>query len=500
MPSRGAGASAAAGHRAPTPSGAGRGRLPTRPPSRAPSAAPSSSKGAGWPGGGAPRGDLSPPRPSTAGRASAAFFQRDFKGPEKGKGASRWRHDRWEGPEGRPWDQGGRTKGKGGEKGKGGKAKGKRKYDATESEQNHPYAHLAFRTTAVHWVVGVLLTHRAVWLLDRGVERAADVVDSAAGATVAVIDAVSDGAVAVTGHAVDGIVTWGSVLAVLVVAQCLWQWHLKVRLRLAGFEPEANVFTAQQVWEVTRSARKVGALLDKVELDHKTPEGRVVLHVQGSEATPYVVELDSVKFLQGSPPGDVVLKCTCLDHLSRGPMCKHAGAACLYLRSHLAELQQLGLSGPPLAGETLAVADQRSAAIRRAESLRVVSRGPLQCFEGLAQLRQKALQLRDRVEPMVEAVRPRSTGRSVCTQTEEDPAATFLDAVGLQRYAEALLVGDQESITSVDVVAYSFDVVGLTEALAHLGPKVRILMDEGQCFGRTRRQLQAAQQMSSPSG
>ena len=59
------------------------------------------------------------------------------------------------------------------------------------------------------------------------------------------------------------------------------------------------------------------------------------------------------------------------------------------------------------------------------------------------------------------------------------------------------MLADAAIIESVDFVAYSFDVQGITEALAHLGSKVRILMDASVCVGRTRRQLQAAQQLAS---
>jgi hypothetical protein len=74
--------------------------------------------------------------------------------------------------------------------------------------------------------------------------------------------------------------------------------------------------------------------------------------------------------------------------------------------------------------------------------------------------------------------------------------ATFLAAVEAQRYTECLL-DDAAFIESVEFVAYSFDVQAITEALAYLGSKVRILMDHSVCFGRTRRQLQAAQQLAS---
>jgi hypothetical protein len=87
-------------------------------------------------------------------------------------------------------------------------------------------------------------------------------------------------------------------------------------------------------------------------------------------------------------------------------------------------------------------------------------------------------------------------GVSVQTQTTGKTGATFLPAVEAQRYTECLL-HDATIIETVEFVAYSFDVQAITECLAYLGSKVRILMDHSMCFGRTRRQLQAAQQLAS---
>jgi phosphatidylserine/phosphatidylglycerophosphate/cardiolipin synthase-like enzyme len=59
------------------------------------------------------------------------------------------------------------------------------------------------------------------------------------------------------------------------------------------------------------------------------------------------------------------------------------------------------------------------------------------------------------------------------------------------------LLADADQIDTVDFVSYSFDVKDLTDALCHLGAKVRILMDWSMCFGKTRKQLQAAQQLAA---
>jgi hypothetical protein len=73
-----------------------------------------------------------------------------------------------------------------------------------------------------------------------------------------------------------------------------------------------------------------------------------------------------------------------------------------------------------------------------------------------------------------------------------------LTGVEAQQFAEALLVGEAEDIESLDLVAYSFDVKRITDAICVLGPRVRVLMDHSMCVGgRTKLQLQAAQQLYS---
>jgi hypothetical protein len=52
------------------------------------------------------------------------------------------------------------------------------------------------------------------------------------------------------------------------------------------------------------------------------------------------------------------------------------------------------------------------------------------------------------------------------------------------------LLADADQIDAVDFVSYSFDVKDLTDALCHLGAKVRILMDWSMCFGKTKKQPQ----------
>ena len=147
---------------------------------------------------------------------------------------------------------------------------------------------------------------------------------------------------------------------------------------------------------------------------------------------------------------------------------------------------------------------------RRAISLgepRANRRGETLCLSALVE---KARQLQARVslrrsdaagprlEPSAATVGAAGLGRgiSVQVQTVGKVGATFLAAVEAQRYTECLLA-DAAIIESVEFVAYSFDVQGITEALAFLGSKVKILMDHSMCFGRTRRQLQAAQQLAS---
>ena len=253
------------------------------------------------------------------------------------------------------------------------------------------------------------------------------------------------------------------------------------------------------------------ACVEHVRLLHLSPEGRVRYEVQGSSVTPYSVTLDFRAFKQGSAPEYVVLGCNCMDFVKKGGVCKHAGACCHHLLRHTAEVEQTCVTGPPLAVEAARppFALEGSRALRRAVSLdvpRTRSQGETLC---LAALRQKAKDLQARlfVRSGAATSRPQSStatvetaalarGVSVQTQTVGKRGCTFLGAVEAQRYTICLLA-DADQIDTVDLVAYSFDVKDLTDALCHLGAKVRILMDWSMCFGKTRKQLQAAQQLAA---
>jgi len=426
------------------------------------------------------------------------FYQRDFKEPEKDQG--RWQHDRWEAEE-RSGDRA--AKSSGGSKGSRKGREGKRKYDARDSEQNHPYAHLAFGQVAagVPLALSALVLHRTVWLVDHGFEKAALVVDSAAEASIFVVDAVADSVAEVSSAAVHRVAAWIGTLCLFVITWYTWHWVLKCKLRLSGKEPEANVsvFKESDVWAVVRSHRKVPELLNRVRLDSFSSDGHVLFSVQGRELTPYVVALDWSLVNQGRGPAEVVVRCSCMDHLNRGPVCKHAGAACLHLLRSLPAVELLRVEGPPLA--SAALVPEVPGAVRRALALRAQAPAVgVGCLAGLEALRSKAKELQARAflrasTVPVQAVRKAT--KSVSVQTEGvRPTSTFLTAEGAQRYTQALLIGDADEIRSVDFVAYSLDAEGVVEALAALGPKVRVLMDSSQCFGRTKKQLQAAQKLA----
>ena len=121
----------------------------------------------------------------------------------------------------------------------------------------------------------------------------------------------------------------------------------------------------------------------------------------------------------------------------------------------------------------------------------------------LAGLMQKAKELQARAfqqQPPLPAVavERKVTSVGVQTSTVVRPQATFLTGLEAQEFTERLLVGESEDIESVDLVAYSFDVKKITDAISALGPKVRVLMDRSMSVGgRTKLQLQAAQQLNS---
>ena len=450
------------------------------------------------------------------GRSQAAFYQRDYQGPE-GKGDK--------GREGGGGAGGGGGRRRGGSNrgdrsptplgsrlgGKGGKGPGKkRKYDPVEADRNNPFAHLVMMQYG--GILGAaafaFTAHRAAWLADKGVGRVADVVDSVADAAVLVVDAAAIAGVEAV-HFWTKVGMHATILSLVLVA---WFWVLKIRLRLAGKEPEANIFSVDDVFAAARNPKGVKQCLDKVELKHLSPEGRVYYRVFNSTAVPYEVILGYRDFKAGASVDDVVRGCNCLDYAKRGGVCKHAGACCLHLLRNTAMVEQSCVTGPPLAAESVRapLALEMPRAQRRAISLgdpRGNSRGETLCLSSLVE-KARQLQARmvlrrseaagPRLEPSAATVGAAGLGRgiSVQVQTVGKTGATFLAAVEAQRYTECLLA-DAAIIESVEFVAYSFDVQAITEALAHLGSKVKILMDHSMCFGRTRRQLQAAQQLAS---
>ena len=90
----------------------------------------------------------------------------------------------------------------------------------------------------------VFVAHRAVWLADKGLTRVGDVVDSVAEAAVTVVDA----AAFAGAETVDW---WTRVLVhgtFWLVCTGAWFWVIKLKLRLSGQEPEANVFSEAEVF------------------------------------------------------------------------------------------------------------------------------------------------------------------------------------------------------------------------------------------------------------
>ena len=131
-----------------------------------------------------------------------------------------------------------------------------------------------------------------------------------------------------------------------VFALCLvlvaWFWVLKIRLRLAGKEPEANIFSVDDVFAAARNPKGVKQCMEKVELKHLSPEGRVYYRVFNSTAVPYEVILGYRDFKAGASVDDVVRGCNCMDFVKRGGVCKHAGACCLHLLRNTASLASRG--------------------------------------------------------------------------------------------------------------------------------------------------------------
>ena len=153
----------------------------------------------------------------------------------------------------------------------------------------------------------------------------ADVVDSVADAAVSVVDAAAIAGIEAV-HFWTKLAIHALCLSVVMVA---WFWVLKIRLRLAGKEPEANInFTDEDLYKSMRNPALMKGYIDKVELKYLSPEGRVFYTVYNSTAVPYEVILDYTRFQAGATPAEVVRGCNCRDYVKRGGVCKHAGACC----------------------------------------------------------------------------------------------------------------------------------------------------------------------------
>ena len=196
----------------------------------------------------------------------------------------------------------------------------------------------------------------------------------------------------------------------------MFAMNKKVRLRLSGMEPEANVvFTDEQLYLAVKNKKGMKECVKRVTLLHLTPEGRVRYEVQGSSTVPYHVLLDYRAFKSGGPPLNVVLGRNCKDYVKHGGVCKRAGACCHHLLRHTAEVEQTCVTGPPLAAEAARLpltldGLQGSRAALRARSMDVprnvrgAGQGETLC---LAALRQKAKDLQARLFVRSEAATSR---------------------------------------------------------------------------------------------
>ena len=306
------------------------------------------------------------------------------------------------------------------------------------------------------------------------------------------------------------------------------QW--KTLLRVCGKEPEANVETfAVSRSELVRHLRNPqGAedLVNAVSVMGAGPSGCLRLAV-GSQrnkgSTSYVVEvrLGEPRFLDSS------ISCDCLDHLSRGHGCKHMGAAMLFLcRSREAEVQDRGrsLATSGFAYSAMGGKGSKGGASRAQSSgallrPRVSIQGDPSsgCVSGLREglrdaARRWALKARNLPAPdaAVESSLPAgaplrrleraevpSTPRVPGVAVERQMSVRFL--AGASPHDEVVVLLKTPGLRQVFVVAYSFDVARVVEALCVVGPTcdVKVLMDAKQCAGRTKAQFQRAKQLET---
>ena len=247
----------------------------------------------------------------------------------------------------------------------------------------------------------VFVAHRAVWLADKGLTRVGDVVDSVAEAAVTVVEA----AFFAGAETVDW---WTRVLVhatFLLVRIGAWLWVLKLRLRLSGREPEANVFSEADVFATARNPKGVKACSSKLTLQHLSGDGKVHYKVQASGTGEYLVLLDYRAFRAGGSPGQVVLSCTCIDYVTKGGVCKHGGACCLHLLQRTSEVERASLAAPTV---PVPAALELPGPVRRAQSAGAL-RTPVSAREGslcLAGLMRKAKELQARAfqQPPLPAV------------------------------------------------------------------------------------------------
>jgi len=209
----------------------------------------------------------------------------------------------------------------------------------------------------------------------------------------------------------------------------------------------------------------------------------------------------SVSLIRPLEDGEQV-RCDCMDHAKKGPYCKHAVAALL------AEIDT----------ERPAVYADLTREVQGGEDERQLPKPPskalfdMGCLDGL---RAKARQVghspalgpeepaacaaaapAPKAEPK-KSREPRKT-KSVVSAAVQPKGTEVQFIAGGGTHAKAVeMLGGDSTILEVWMCCFSFDVEMVVEALIPHGQKVKVLMDHTQCFHRTSKQLQKAQQLAA---
>ena len=226
----------------------------------------------------------------------------------------------------------------------------------------------------------------------------------------------------------------------------------------------------------------------------------------------YKVELDLAD-LGPRPVTSMVVSCTCMDHMKRGPVCKHAGAALLRVCGPERALEDKSARGFPAAS---AIAPPAGSAAPVLTSLALPSSGPIVAYDGsalagAAESRKDSAfaVLRDKAERIRRMMRDRSEPEGVdeagVPETDGDEqergvgrVLAVLDAVQSQEVAKAAIVRAREYVL---VMAFTLDREDLVQRLIEAkgrGCEIVVVADRNFTLsGKTRDQLQRLQQLES---